>query len=157
MKLGTGRSLSILLAVSLTGLLLRTQDAAGGLYQCRTNDGLIYTDAPAQLTQCTPLTPGGGTSPLGLVGGHTSGSSSLPPSAPVPPQPQPAIPQTPELSPTPVPSPASHEAATPPPCPTGINPLNPLSALPCPTTDAPPPAAPVVPTDPNTPPPPAQP
>lgn len=151
MTQGTGRSLSIVVAVSLAGWLFVPHDATSGLYQCRTNDGLIYTDTPTQLTQCSPISQSGGPSQLGLVGGSRSGSAPAA-STPVTPQSQPASPPTPEVSPTPGTLPASTDAPPPSPCPTGINPLNPLSGVPCLSTEVPTPAPPAVPTDSNTPP-----
>ena len=79
------RHFHIIVTVSVAGLLLLTHEAAGGLYQCRTDDGLVYTDTPAQLKQCTPLGQHSGSGALGLVGGPTTGTT--PATAPVLPQP----------------------------------------------------------------------
>jgi hypothetical protein len=148
MRKGPRRSGRII-GCSVLLFLLTTHEAAGGLYHCRTENGTIYTDTPAQLTQCAPIGPSGGTSPLGLVGGPTTGSAPPSASVPVPPQPQPVSPPTPEASPPPTLTPPapSGDAATPSPCATGINPLNPLSGPACPTPEAPPSAPITVPPD----------
>lgn len=145
----------ILMGLSMVGLLFPTHDAAGGLYQCRTEEGTIYTDTPAQLKQCASIGQSGGSSNLGLVGGQTTGSTTPPAAAPVPPQAQPVTPSTPDAPPAPTPSPSSSssETATPTPCSVGINPLNPLSAPPCPTTEGPPSPPTNPPADANSPPP----
>ena len=124
----------IMVAMSLAGLLF-THEATAGLYQCRTDDGLVYTDTPAQLKQCTPLGQHSGSGSLGLVGGPTTGTT--PATAPVLPQPMspPPLDASPMLPPPPSAPPS--ETAAPTPCTTGINPLNPLSSPPCPTAEAP--------------------
>lgn len=151
MKMGTGQSLSIMVAVSLTGWLLVTQDAVGGLYQCRTAEGLIYTDTPAQLTQCVPIDQRGETSRVGVVGRSVMEPVSPPAVVPLPPQPQSGSPSTSDTSQavSPLPSIPPSEALPSAPCVPGINPFNPLTAPPCPTTEASPPAASAVPADQN--------
>lgn len=151
MTLGAKRSFSIWVTVSLVGLLFLTQNAAGELYQCRTNDGLIYTDTPAQLTQCTPVGQNGDTSSVGVVGGPTTETVPPPAVVPLPPQPQSGSPSTSDASQavSPLPSTPTSEALPSAPCVPGINPFNPLTAPPCPTTEASPPAASAVPADQN--------
>lgn len=132
-------SASIVVAASLAGLLFVAHEAGGGLYQCRTENGTIYTDTPAQLSQCRPLDPQGSTSPLGLVGGHATGSAPASTSAVSQPLPHPVVPPIPDI-PTPSPpqpSAPSAETVTPSPCSTEMNPLNPLSGPPCSTAEAP--------------------
>ncbi len=149
MKLATGWSLSIWVTVSLVGLLLLTQDAAGELYQCRTNDGLIYTDTPAQLTQCTPIVESNGTSSVGIVAGPIR--NIAPPTVPALPdlqQERPPISEaTPVHSDTAVPSPESLNLK---PCVPGLNPFNPLTISPCPHGEHSASASPTVQADPNT-------
>lgn len=124
-------------------LLLFTNASAGSLYRCVTDTaGTIYTDNPAQLEQCAPITASGAVTSLATV------SSGGPPIS-VQADPFPMTP-TPPGSTLMMPSPGSldqpiaeipqNPAPNTPPCPMGINPLNPLSAPPCPTDDAVPPA-----------------
>ncbi len=136
----------IIVTVTLVGLWLLTQDAMGELYQCRTEAGMVYTDTPAQFTHCTPLSQGGGTTQLGLVGGQPAGSTSPPPSTFVPTQP--GIPSTPDPSSAPLPmaSTPSGDAAMSMSCSPGLNPLNPFT-IPC-TADAP--SSPPIPLPPAT-------
>ena len=139
--------LSHVIVVAILGLGLFSDEAVSGLYQCKTDEGTIYTDTPAQLKQCTPLGQSGGASSLGLVGGPTTGRAP----AAAPALPQLVMPPMPDAAPAlpPPPSAPSGETATPTPCSTGINPLNPLSGPPCSTTEPSPPAASNVPADPN--------
>lgn len=127
----------VIVSVSLVGWLVVTPDAAGELYQCRTQDGSIYTDTPAQLSQCTPLDHQGGTSPLGLVGGPSVGSPPPSTSVPASPPPPPENPSTPTALPTPpLPAaPSPDTTATPAPCAPALNPWNPLTAPPCPSAE----------------------
>lgn len=123
---------------------------SAGLYECRDESGAsIYTDSPAQLNRCQPVTRSG-TSRLGLVGG-THPSSPPAPSV-VAPEPITAFP--PSAAPSPM-TPDSGSSAIAPtrglvpssaypglvngssegqPCIPGINPLNPLGGPPCPIT-----------------------
>ena len=69
--------------LSMVMVLLLAHDAAGVLYQCRTEGGTVYTDTPEQLKSCTPISQGGGPSNLGLVGVPSTGSApSAPPLGP---------------------------------------------------------------------------
>lgn len=125
--------------LSMLMLLFLAHDAAGGLYQCRTEEGTVYTDTPGQLKSCTPISQGVGPSNLGLVGVPATGSAPL---APHPALPYTVVPSSPDtsfpLAPVPVVSPENTPSSSP--CPTGINPLNPLSAPPCPSSDTAPPS-----------------
>ncbi len=127
--------------ISLTlGLLLAgSETSAGALYRCVTStEGTIYTDNPAQLEQCAPITASGAVTSLATV------SSGGPPAgAPPDPLPVTQTPSDPTASMLPpgsspqmidVPSPSATSNS--PPCPVGLNPLNPFSAPPCPTADA---------------------
>jgi len=143
--------------ISLTlGLLLASSETtAGSLYRCVTNnEGTIYTDNPAQLEQCSPITASGAVTSLATV------SSGGPPTG-APPDPLPMTqmpPDTTVMMPPPGSPPPTIDAPPPntmpnsQPCPVGLNPLNPFSAPPCPTTDATPPATITMPAGPGTPP-----
>ncbi len=127
--------------ISLTlGLLLAgSETIAGSLYRCVTDrDGIIYTDNPAQLEQCAPITASGAVTSLATVpsGGPLTG-------APPDPFPMPqALPEPtagmipPGSSPQTFDAPPPNTAPNSQPCPVGMNPLNPFSAPPCPTADA---------------------
>ena len=133
----TRRRLALVGGLSLAYSWWGIHEAAAGLYQCRTDEGLIYTDMPAQLTQCTPFGQGGESSRLGVVGGPSTGSASPAPT-PSPAQPQPVAPSTAEGTSTSVSSPPDNTAGSSP-CVSAINPLNPLSAPPCSSSEAAPP------------------
>lgn len=108
-----GHSISTV-RLSMLMLLLLAHDAAGGLYQCRTEEGTVYTDTPGHLKSCTPISQGGGPSNLGLVGVPATGSA---PPAPHPAQPYAVIPSSPDtsftLAPVPVVSPEGTSSSSP--------------------------------------------
>lgn len=152
------RSLIIELHISLTYVLLLAGSgvSAGSLYRCvSVTEGTIYTDNPAQLEHCAPITMSGAVTSLASV------SSGGPPMAPLPEPPSmaPAQPDHPAVMPSPneadqtiagVPQNAEPTSSR---CPVGVNPLNPLSAPPCPTDEAAPPATntpPLIPAAPDT-------
>lgn len=119
--------------------LADSEAPAGSLYRCVTeSEGIIYTDNPAQLERCAPITASGAVTSLATV------SSGGPP-AQKPPDPPPMTQTPPEptvvMSPPPGSSPPisdvapSSGAPNSPPCPLGINPLNPLSGPPCPPAE----------------------
>jgi hypothetical protein len=143
-----GFPISLTLGLLLTG----SESTAGSLYRCVTStEGTIYTDNPAQLEQCAPITASGAVTSLATV------SSGNPPDG-APPDPLPMTQALPD--PTVVMSPPGSLPQTvdvPPPnavpdslpCPVGINPLNPLSAPPCPTAEAAPAATITMPAGPG--------
>jgi hypothetical protein len=100
------------------------------LYECRdSTDRLVYTDRPAQLTQCTPMKPASSVSQVGPSAGVQA----------------PIIHPEADVTAPPVPAalPAATGSPSPPgavPCTPGINPLNPFSTQPCapPLADTPP-------------------
>lgn len=149
MKWRSDWSLWVVVSGNLVGLLLLPHDAVGGLYQCRTDNGLIYTDTPAQLTQCTPIVESNGTSSVGIVAGPIQ--NIAPPTAPALPalqQERPPISDAiPVHSDTAVPSPESLNLK---PCVPGLNPFNPLTISPCPHGEHSASASPTVQADPNT-------
>lgn len=127
-------SLSLLSGVIIVASMASDPAAGTSLYRCVTEtEGTIYTDNPAQLEPCAPITASGAVTSLATV------SSGGPPISP----------QTESLPPTPtvvMPPPGSSPstlAAAPPsfapnplPCPVGINPLNPFTNPPCPAAEA---------------------
>lgn len=140
--------------VSLTLWLLFTgsETIAGSLYRCVTDtEGTIYTDNPAQLEQCAPITPSGAVTSLATVssGGPSTSTSpdplpmtQAPPESTVVMSPPGSSPPTIDLAP---PSAAPNSL----PCPVGLNPLNPFSSPPCPTAEAVPGATITMPTGPG--------
>jgi hypothetical protein len=139
-------------SLALWLLLAGSGSTAGSLYRCVTEtEGIIYTDNPAQLERCSPITASGAVSSLATV------SSGGPPTN-APPDPFPMTQAMPEptvmMSPPgsqpltidpPPPSPTGNST----PCPVGMNPLNPFSAPPCPTPEAAPTATITMPTGPG--------
>lgn len=117
--------------------------AAGSLYRCVTEtEGTIYTDNPAQLEQCSPITASGAVTSLatGPAGNTPAGAFPAPqPMTQAPPEPT-VVMSPAESPPAMITTPPPDAASSPLPCPVGINPLNPLSAPPCPNADAVPPA-----------------
>lgn len=111
---------------------------AGSLYRCVTDrEGIIYTDNPAQLDSCAPITASGAVTSLATVpsDGPPAGTPPNPsPMTQVPPEPTVIMsppgsaPQTTDVLP---PSVAPNAL----PCPVGMNPLNPLSGPPCPPAE----------------------
>ena len=111
--------------------LLTSIARADTLYHCETPDHrMVYTDSPAQLDQCMPVTF---TQPHSTVNTNPGGTASPP---------EPAITSQIPASGSPAESPAApsttSETSQPvsaapaaPPCQPGLNPLNPLSAPPC--------------------------
>lgn len=149
--------LTIGFPISLTFWLLLTgsEAAAGSLYRCVTEtEGTIYTDNPAQLEQCAPITASGAVTSLATV---SSGSPpigappDLPPLTQAPSEPTVTI-LPPESFPSTITAAPSSAAPNPLPCPDGINPLNPFSAPPCPAADAVPAATITMPSGPDAPP-----
>lgn len=130
-----GFPISLTLGLLLTG----SETTAGSLYRCvTTTEGTIYTDNPAQLEQCAPITASGAVTSLATV-------SSGEPSTSAPPDPLPmtqALPDPtvvmspPGSSPQAIDMPPPSAAPNSQPCPVGLNPLNPFSAPPCPTAEA---------------------
>ena len=131
------------LTISLTFCLLLagSEATASSLYRCVTEtEGTIYTDNPAQLEQCAPVTASGAVTSLATVssGGPPAGASPDPlPMSQAPPEPTVVL-SPPESSPSTVVGAPSSAVPDPLPCSDGINPLNPFSAPPCPAADAPP-------------------
>ena len=120
-------------------LCVGSDAGAGSLYRCVTEkEGIIYTDNPAQLNQCAPITASGAVTSLATVpsDGPPAGTPPTPPPVTQPP-PEPTV----VMSPPPGSSPPisdvapSSRAPNAPPCPVGINPLNPLSGPPCPPAE----------------------
>ena len=141
------RLVTIGLPAGLTLVLLLADSgaSAGSLYRCVTDrEGTIYTDNPAQLEQCAPMTASGAVTSLATV------SSGGPPSG-APPDLTPVTQIPPESSPSTIAEAPPSAAPTPLPCPVGLNPLNPFNAPPCPTADADPPATITIPSAPDVP------
>lgn len=140
--------------VSLTLWLLLTgsETTASSLYRCVTDrEGTIYTDNPAQLEQCAPITPSGAVTSLATVssGGPPAGTPpDPPPMTQAPPEPT-VVMSPPGSLPQTIDVPPPSAAPNPLPCPDGINPLNPYSAPPCPTADVAPPATITMPSGPG--------
>ena len=131
----------IWLTISLTLWLplASSETTAASLYRCVTaTEGTVYTDNPAQLEQCAPITASGAVTSLSTVssGGPPTGAPpdplSMPQALPDPTvvMPPPGSPPQAIDMPPPSASPTSQ------PCPVGMNPLNPFSAPPCPTAEA---------------------
>lgn len=120
-------------------LLAGSEATAGSLYRCVTDhEGTIYTDNPAQLEQCAPITASGAVTSLATVssGGPPAGAPpDPPPMMQAPPEPT-IVMSPPGSSPQTIDVPPPSAAPNPLPCPEGINPLNPYSAPPCPAADA---------------------
>jgi hypothetical protein len=146
--------LNIGFSISLAlGLLFADNEAtAGSLYRCVTStEGTIYTDNPAQLEQCTPITASGAVTSLATMpsGGPPTGTSPDPlPMAQALPDPT-VVMSPPGSSPQTIDMPPPSAAPNSPPCPVGMNPLNPFSAPPCPTADATPSATITMPAGPG--------
>jgi uncharacterized protein DUF4124 len=120
----TAHILMIVVGLSLPCFI--HSSALGGLYECTDGSGsLIFTDRPAQLQRCKPLS--------------ATQSSSSPQATPMPPVPMPyqnALPATIDPPPAPFTAPLDHSMAqgsqtVQQPCTPGVNPLNPLAAPPC--------------------------
>jgi hypothetical protein len=143
--------------ISLTlGLLLASSETiAGSLYRCVTNnEGTIYTDNPAQLEQCSPITASGAVTSLATVSSGsppTGASPDPPPMTQALPDPTVVMPPA-GMPPPPIDMPPPNTTPNSQPCPVGLNPLNPFSAPPCPTADAAPSATITMPAGPGTPP-----
>jgi hypothetical protein len=119
--------------------LIGSGSTAGSLYRCVTEtEGIIYTDNPAQLERCAPITASGAVTSLAT--GSSGGPSTGAPPDPFPmPQamPEPTVMMSPPGSQPqtidpPPPSPTGNST----PCPVGMNPLNPFSAPPCPAAES---------------------
>lgn len=129
------RRLSLFLAGWLLGSCLGNHQVLGtSLFRCLTEgEQIVYTDTPSQLDQCAPITTSGAVTSLATTASGTTGPGQppeMPPPQPVSHPPQPA--QSPaETATTFVSSPTS-AVTEPPPCPVGINPLNPFTNPPCP-------------------------
>lgn len=143
------------ISVAICLLIAGNDVAAGSLYRCVTDtDGTIYTDNPAQLEQCSPITASGAVTSLATVpsGGSLVGAVPVPqPMTQAPPEPT-VVMSPAESSPAMIAAPPPSDVPSPPPCPVGMNPLNPFSAPPCPTADAAPSATITMPPGPTTPP-----
>ena len=136
-------------------LLASNEAAAGSLYRCVTEtEGTIYTDNPAQLEQCSPITASGAVTSLATGPAGNTSAGAFP--APLPmtqPPPEPTVVLSPaEWSPAMIAAPPPDVAPSPLPCPVGMNPLNPFSPPPCPNADAVPPATITMPPPQNVPP-----
>lgn len=139
MRLTIGVTISFTLWLLLAG----NEAVAGSLYHCVSEtEGTIYTDNPAQLEQCSPITASGAVTSLATVPSGGPPAGAFP--APLPmtqPSPEPTVVMSPaELSPAMIAAPPPDAAPSPLPCPVGMNPLNPFSAPPCPNADVVPPA-----------------
>lgn len=142
-------------SLALWLLLADSEAPAGSLYRCVTEtEGTIYTDNPAQLERCAPITASGAVTSLATVssGGPPAGTPPNPsPMTQVPPEPTVVVsppgsaPQTTDVLP---PSVAPNAL----PCPVGMNPLNPFSAPSCPPAETVPAATITPPSGPDTPP-----
>ena len=147
-------AIGLSLGLTLWLLLADSQATADSLYRCVTEtEGIIYTDNPAQLEQCTPITASGAVTSLATVssdGPPTPRPPDPPPMTQPPPEPAVVIsPQGSAPQTTDVPPPSA--GPTTPPCPVGVNPLNPLSAPPCPPAETVPAATITPPLGPDTP------
>ena len=142
-------------SLALWLLLADSEAPAGSLYRCVTeSEGIIYTDNPAQLERCAPITASGAVTSLATVssGGPPAGTPLNPsPMTQVPPEPT-VVMSPPESSPQTIDVPPSTTVPSAPPCPVGMNPLNPFNAPPCPSgepvpaaTNTPPPGSPTPP------------
>lgn len=150
------RALAIILRCSLALPLVFGGKTASStsLYQCVSEtEGMIYTDNPAQLESCSPITE------TGAVTSLATSPSVHPPMTPPN--------ETPLMTPLPsepfVFRPRQYEYATPPnsldvpqsapsnplPCPIGLNPLNPFSAPPCQAAEPAPPSNMMLPPTPS--------
>ena len=120
-------------------LLAGNEAAAGSLYRCVTDtEGTIYTDNPAQLEQCSPITASGAVTSLATVPSGGPPIGVVPEPLPmIQTLPEPTVVMSPaELSPAMNAAPPPSAAPSPPPCAVGMNPLNPFSTSPCPTNEA---------------------
>lgn len=126
------------LSLTLWLLLPGSEVTAGSLYRCVTDtEGTIYTDNPAQLDQCAPITASGAVTSLATVssGGPPAGTPPTPsPVTQPPPEPTVVI-SPPGTAPQTIDVPPSNVAPSALPCPIGMNPLNPFSAPPCPPAE----------------------
>ena len=124
----------------MTFLLLLPASTFGGLFECTDGSGArVFTDRPAQLRRCTPLSvnsaPASSPAPQAATAHpyqETLPMAIDPPPPPFLSQPDPAA----QPSGAPQPPPAAVQ-----PCMPGYNPLNPLAAPPC-FQQTQPPAAP---------------
>lgn len=127
------------ISVMLWLLLAGNETTAGSLFRCVTDtEGTIYTDNPAQLEHCSPITASGAVTSLATVpsGSPLPGAFPTPlPMTQAPPEPTVVISPA-DSSPAMIAAPPPEAAPSPLPCPVGMNPLNPFSAPPCPTADA---------------------
>lgn len=135
-------------SLTLWLLFVGGETTAGSLYRCVTDtEGTIYTDNPAQLEHCSPITASGAVTSLATVpsGGSPAGVSPVTPMLPEPtmmPPPPSAADQA--IAGTPPPT-----TTDPLPCPVGMNPLNPFSSPPCPTNETVPAATITMPSGPD--------
>lgn len=147
------RTIAVSLSLTLWLLLAGSEATAGSLYRCVTDtEGTIYTDNPAQLEQCTPITASGAVTSLATVssGGAPAGTLPDPPQI-TPPPPEPTVVISPlGSSPQTIDVPPSNAVPNPPPCPVGMNPLNPFNAPPCPPAESVPAATITTPSGPDT-------
>lgn len=148
--------IGFLINLALWLLLAGSEPHAGSLYRCVTEtEGTIYTDNPAQLQQCAPITASGAVTSLATVssGGPPAGTPPNPsPMTQAPAEPTVVMsPQVPSPQMTDVPPPNAG-VPTAPPCPVGMNPLNPFSAPPCPPAETVPAATITLPSGPDAPP-----
>jgi hypothetical protein len=126
------------IGLTLWLLFAGSETTAGSLYRCATDtEGIIYTDNPAQLEQCAPITASGAVTSLATV------SSGGPPAG-TPPDPLPmaqtlqepmVVMSPPGSAPQTIDVPPPNAAPNALPCPIGMNPLNPFSSPPCPPTE----------------------
>lgn len=151
------RALTIILLRCLALLLVLGGKTASStsLYQCVSEtEGTIYTDNPAQLESCSPITATGAVTSLATSpSNHLSMTppGEMPLMAPLPSEPFIFRPTQYEYA-TPPNSLDIPQSATPNPlpCPIGLNPLNPFSAPPCQTAESAPPANMMFPPSPST-------
>ena len=148
-------TIGVPLSLTLWLLFPGSEVTAGSLYRCVTDtEGTIYTDNPAQLARCAPITASGAVTSLATVssGGPPAGTATDPPSVTqIPPEPTVVMPP-PGSSPQTIDLPPSNVAPSALPCPIGMNPLNPFSAPPCPPAEPVPAATITTPTGPDAPP-----
>jgi len=148
-------TIGFLISLTLWLLLAGSQATAGSLYRCVTDtEGTIYTDNPAQLEQCAPITANGAVTSLATVSSGvppTGAPSDPPPMTQAPPEPS-VVMSPPGSSPQKLDVPPPSAAPNPLPCPDGINPLSPFSPPPCPAAEAVPAATITMPSEPDAPP-----
>ena len=141
----------------ILGLLCIENNApASSLYRCVTEtEGVIYTDNPAQLDQCAPITASGAVTSLATVssGGLQAGAPPTPPPMTQTPTEPTVVMSPPGSSPQTTDVPPSNAVPNSSvPCPVGMNPLNPFSAPPCPPAEPVPAATITPPSGPEAPP-----